>query len=144
MPYIGIRTSEELHRAIKKMAESQNRSMSDIIRQILETHVIDFFTTEQVEWKILLWSIFNVDTHKINFALSNSSTAAEFFALFSKWLKNHKLSVHYIEDTLHVSLHKGEKIITSYANVRQPKETIISSIVVDIESKIMEDIADDL
>lgn len=145
MSYLGVRIPDALDSALTKMAQEMHVNKSKIVREALENHVFHFYTKEKdIDWKIMVWSLFGIDSFKINYALARAGTPDEFFSYLSKWIKNCKFKSMSDKTHIIINLSTEEYTITSKTSKDQPKENAIRSIIEQWENKITQHVSENI
>jgi hypothetical protein len=135
MPYIGFRASDALSNAIDTLAKFNRRNKSDIIREAMEQYIFEnTIIEEDQDWKPVAWNFFDIDFHKINYALSRSNSPEEFFSMISKWTK-YQMRVRVDKENLTVLISKGDIDIVAVEPRKQFKERVITNMVFNLEKQ---------
>lgn len=135
MPYIGFRAPQSVKDAIDKVVMETDRSKSEIIRNALETYLVDHITMEATDWKIVIWTFLGIDSHKSSHAMSRSDNAEEFFSYIARWIKQYDLKLIPNDEDVVIQLTSTSVQATARTPKDQPKETIIRNIVHELEEK---------
>lgn len=135
MPYIGFRAPQSVKDAIEKVMEESGRSKSEVIRTALENYLVDYITSNEMDWKIVAWTFLGVDTHKTSHAISRANNAEEFFSYLSRWIKNYDLQLIPDDDNVVILLKGAESQVKSSCPKTEPKEIIVKNIINDLEEQ---------
>ena len=145
MAYIGIKVTDSVKKALDTASEKTGRTKSDLVREAVESHLIDYFTTEEDNnWKIVAWNFLGLDAHKIGHAMSRADTAEEFFSYIAKWVKSYEIRVHPTPGYVVVSLSTATFEVSYSVTKSLPKERIIANIVEGIEQEAREKAMEDI
>lgn len=132
-----MRLPRDLRDRLEKASSRCNQSISEYIRTIIEKHVD---SAKVDSWKIVLWSLFDVNISKINYALARSTSVEEFFSYISNFVnKKIKIRPNMPSGLVDLNFIVGDR---EY-NVKQQEELTlyesIASVVEELETKLMED-----
>jgi len=127
----------DLKKKLEKASSKNNQSLSEYIRTIFEKHV----EPAKVDtWKIVLWSLFDINLTKINYGLVKSASVEEFFSYMANYVdKKIKIRPTVIMGQVELSFIVGNREYT----IKQPEDMSLSdslaTIIEELEAKIMED-----
>ena len=144
MGYLGFRAPASLENAVKKMADATGRTKSDIVREAIENFVVDYFTTDDVNWKPMAWNFLNIDSHKLNYALTRSECVEDFFSLVSKWVNRFQIKIIPNEKEVIIQISTLEDSFTSKCPKIYPKEKMIRTIIEDLETQYVDSLVEDI
>lgn len=133
--FLGVRIPEALYNALGETAQAGFVTKTDIVKTALERY-LNYEIDE--DWQIAAWNLFDIDAHKLKYALSYSSSAAEFFSLVSKWAKGMKLRVKEARVETVIEVATANRTFIVKEGNEKPKIAIISSITKQIDSALIE------
>lgn len=135
MKYIGFRLEEDLLDRMKLLAKENNMTMSDIVRSAIRSY-LQYDLEDQ--WQVIAWQLFDIDAHKVRYALDNSKSAAEFFSFVKRWVKGMTLKIHPSPTYTIVSINTEAGEFTVQAPHTIPKVAAVADIIKQIDQKMIE------
>lgn len=139
MPFLGLRVSYSTDKALTEMADTTGLGKSEIVRQSLEKHIMDYYTDDGgPDWKVTAWTFLGIDNHKVNHALARSQTPEEFFSFVARWIKRFDLQLIPSKENVTVKLKSGYTEIQASCPRTMAKTEVIKSIILTLEDKFTE------
>lgn len=135
MKYMGFRMDSSLFERIELIAKENNMTKSDVVRAALRSY-LQYDIDDQ--WQVTAWQLFDIDAHKVRYALDNSKSASEFFSLVKRWVKGMTLRIQPSTTNTIVNIETEVGEFTAQAPHNLPKVTIIAEIIKQIDQKLIE------
>lgn len=138
----AIRLPLELDEAVVKAANKQtNGNISQLIIKILSQNLEIKPVNTGHDWEVIAWNLFNITAPQLNYALSSSREAHDFFSSMSKYARNFSLLISINPETLLLTITSTTMSFTVQGRRSLTKIELIADLVTKIDHELQSHIS---
>lgn len=130
--FASVRLPDDLAKRLDAMAKDLGVSKSAIIRKALGQYITNYnYEDVNINWKPRLWKMLGLDIVNIDYALSHSDTAEEFFSFLNRWTTLFDITTNISENAklyVYMKSTRADYILQAACDAYDEKIMIISKI----------------